>query len=116
TPSREDPRRLIQGRSPVAGPLVAVTVLRNRPQGASELLLTAHHAIADGLSAIMLANDLLTEYGRAEAHLKDTRPALPAVAAQRARVPGGWLGRLRLFRRVIRLQRKEKRSRQSTLP
>lgn len=115
-PWREETRRLMQGRFPAAGPLVAVTVLRNRSRGASELLLTAHHAIADGLSAIMLANDLLTEYGRAEAHIEETRPVLPAVAAQRAKIPGGWLGRLRLFRRVIRLQRKEKRSRQSALP
>ena len=116
-PWREETRRLLQLGFPAAGPLAAVTVLRSQSRGCSELLLTAHHAIADGLSVIMLVDDLLTEYAKAEAHFEGLpRPALPFVTAPRAKPSGGWLGRLRLLRRFMRLQRQERRAHQTSLP
>jgi len=115
-PWREGVRQLLQ-TDWQAGPLAAVTVLRSRPRGCSELLLTAHHAIADGMSAIMLMDDLLTEYAKAEANPDaPPPPVLPAVVAKRAKPSGGWLSRLWLLQRFVRNQREERRSRQTSLP
>lgn len=117
SPWREEIRRLMQLRFPPGGPLAVVAVLRNRSQNCSVLILSAHHAILDGASGILLIDDLLTEYARVETHSEeDPRPALPAVSAMRAKPSGGWFGRLRLLRRFMRLQRREKRSPQTSLP
>lgn len=116
-PWREEVRRLLEIPFPPAGPLVAVTVLRSQLRACSELLLTAHHAIADGMSTIMLMNDLLTEYGRAETNSDVPPPSvLPAVTARRAKSSGGWSGRLWLLLRFMRNQREERRKRQTFLP
>jgi hypothetical protein len=116
-PWREETRRLLQRGFPAAGPLAAVTILRNRTRHRSDLLLLLHHAIADGLSAVMLVDDLLTDYSRAEAQLDlPPRPAAPAVTAIRAKPSGGWLSRLWLLRRFMRLQRGDKRAGQTRLP
>ena len=105
-PWRQEARRLLHISPPPAGALAAVTVLRSRSRGASDLILSVHHGIADGRSGIMLLDDLLTEYANAEAHLEgDARPALPVVSAARATVSAGWRSRLRLVRRFLRLQR-----------
>ncbi len=116
-PWREETRRLIERGFPEPGPLAAVVILRCPSRGASELLLMVHHAIADGLSAIMLVDDLLTEYARAEARVNlPPRPALPPVTAPRAKASGRWWSRLWLLRRFMRLQRADKGSRQTPLP
>ena len=116
-PWREEARRLLRISPPPAGSLAAVTVLRSRSRGSSELILSVHHGIADGRSGIMLLDDLLTEYANAEAHLEGAaRPALPVVSAARATVSGGWRSRLWLLRRFLRLHREGGRSRQTPLP
>jgi hypothetical protein len=117
SPWRDEVRRLMQRDFPATGPLVAVAVLRRPSARTCELLLTVHHGIADGLSAIMLVDDLLTEYARVEADpLTMPRPAFAPVDAPRAKGSGGWLNRLRMMRRVVRLQREEVRSRPTSLP
>lgn len=114
---REAAQRLMQGALPAAGPLIAVTVLRSRTRGRSDLLLTAHHAVADGMSAIMLIGDLLAEYARGEAEPEvQPRPALPTVTAMRAKTSGGWAGRLWLLRRLRRMMREDRSGRQTSLP
>jgi len=116
-PWREETRRLLQSSFPSAGPLAAVTVLRSRSLARSELLVAVHHAIADGASAIVIVNDLLSAYADAEAHL-DVRsnPVLPVVTATSAAASGGALGRLWVFRRFLRLQSQERRLRATGLP
>lgn len=116
-PWREEARQLLQFAFPTTGPFAAVTTLRCRSTRKCVMLLTVHHAIADGLSAIMLMDNLLAEYARAEAGLEaPALPVLPPVTAMRATSTGGWRGRLRLFGRFIRLQREERRARQTALP
>jgi hypothetical protein len=109
-PWREDTRRLFERGFPANGPLVAITVLRRVSRSYCEILLMAHHAIADGLSVIMLGHDLLAAYARAEAQMdQPPPPPLPAVTADHARFPGGWLNKLWLVRRFLRMQRLDKR-------
>lgn len=116
-PWREETRRLLQIAFPEGGPLVMVTVLRNPSDSHSVLLVTAHHAIADGLSGIMLVDDLLTEYAKAESQSdQPASPSLPVVTASRAKSSGGWTGKYRLFRRFLRMQRAERSARQTGLP
>ena len=116
-PWRDEARRLLHIPPPPAGPLAAVGVLRSRSHGCSELILSVHHSIADGRSAIMLVDDLLTEYAILEAQIEGPpRPALPAISPRRAVIPGGWVDRIWMFRRFVRLQRAEKRSRRTPLP
>jgi Condensation domain len=117
TPWREETRRLLKVGFPAAGPLAGVTILRSRAHARSELLLSVHHAIADGRSALMLVDDLLTEYANAEANLDSPpRPVLPAVTADHAVASGGWRSRLWMLRRMVRLQREDRRSRLTVLP
>jgi len=117
TPWRETTRRILQTGLPPGGPMAAVTVLRNRSRGFSELFLSVPHAIADGLSGIMLVDDLLAGYARAEAGLEaPPGSALPMVSPPRAKPSGGWRGRFRLFRRFLRLKREESRSPLTALP
>jgi NRPS condensation-like uncharacterized protein len=114
---REETLRLMQNNFPAAGPLAAVSVLRSRSRRFSELLLTVHHAIADGLSAIILLNDLLTEYAKAEAQCKvSPLPSLPLVVARRAKQAVGWRSRIRMLRRIMRNQGHDGSSRQTELP
>jgi Condensation domain len=116
-PWREETRRLLERGFPEAGPLAAVAILRCPTRATSDLLVMVHHAIADGLSAIMLVDDLLTEYARAEARVDlPPRPALQPVTAFRAKSSGGWLSRLWLLRRFMRLQRADRRSVRTPLP
>lgn len=117
SPWREEARRLLALEFPARGPFAAVTVLRNRSRSHSDLLLTVHHAIADGLSAIMLVDDLLTEYANAEQNLQlPTRPALPAFTAANAKSSRKWRDRGWVFRRFVQIQRQGKRSRPTPLP
>jgi hypothetical protein len=114
---REETRRLLQIKFPAAGPLVAIGVLRNRSAGRCELLVAVHHAIADGVSAITIVNDLLSAYADAEAHLDvPAGPVLPIVTAARAPSSGGTRGRLWLLRRFLRIQWQERRSPATNLP
>ncbi len=116
-PWREETRRMLQSSFPSSGPFAAISVLRNRSRGCCTLLLTVHHAIADGMSGIMLLDDLLSEYAKAEENLElPPCPALPAVTVNRAKSSGGWRRRFRLVRRFMRLQREERRAQQTTLP
>jgi hypothetical protein len=114
---REEMRRLLRRPFAAVGPVAAISVLRNRSRSASDLLVTAHHAIADGLSAIVLVHDVLTEYANAES--RDTpapyRP-LPMVSEARTTSSFGWGARLWMLRRYLRMQREERRSRQTRLP
>ena len=117
TPWRETARRILQSNFPAGGPFAAITVLRNRPACRCEVYLTAPHAIADGMSGIMLLDDLLTEYAKAESKL-DT-PAnrvLPAVSPARAKAAYGWRGGLRLFRRFLGLMQEQNSSPLTCLP
>jgi hypothetical protein len=117
TPWRETTRRILQTDFPATGPLAAVTVLRSPLRGSSELILTAPHAIADGMSGIMLMDELLTEYAKLEANIElPPVPSLPAVSEVRANAPGGWRGYLRLLRRFVRIKRAESRSPITPLP
>jgi len=116
-PWRQETRRLMQIGFAAVGPLAAVGVLRSASLNRTDVLLNVHHAIADGLSAIMLIDDLLIEYANAEQHVDvERRPALPAVSVPRARRTNGWRDRVRLFLRFLRIQREEKRGRQTPLP
>jgi len=117
TPWREMTRRLFHLDLQSSGSLAAVIVLRNPSQGYSELLLTAPHAIADGMSGIMLMDDLLTEYAKAETYGETGPcPSLPVVTAPHAKPSAGLRGRFRLFRRFLRLKRQEGRSPVTSLP
>ena len=73
-PWREETRRLLEGGF-AAGSLAAVTVLRCPSRCCFDLLLVVHHAIADGLSAIVLVHDLLTEYARIESGADPAAPS-----------------------------------------
>ena len=116
-PWRQTAHRLMHVSFPASGPLMAVSVLRSRSRRCSQLLLTAHHALADGVSAIMLAEDLLTEYARGEADPDAVpRPALPPLTAMRAKASGGLFGRLWLLRRMRRMIRDDRSGRQTSLP
>ncbi len=116
-PWREETRSLLERGFPEAGPMAAVAVLRCPSRANSYLLLMVHHAIADGLSAIMLVDDLLTEYARAEGRVNlPPRPVLPPVTATRAKTSAKWWSRLWLLRRFMRLQRADSRSLQTPLP
>ncbi len=117
SPWRDVARRLLLREFPATGPLAAVAVLRNASLCSSELLVALHHSIADGLSAIMLADDLLREYARLEAKSDaPSSPDLTFVTVKRARTSAPWKARLKLVQRAIRLQQLEKRSDQTTLP
>src|SRR5215831_6959620 len=101
SPWREEARRLVQIRFPAEGPLAAVAVLRRQHQAYSEVILVAHHAIADGQSGIILMHDLLTEYASLEADRgAPPRPQLRPVSARRA-TPAGWSKRAWLIRRFL---------------
>jgi len=116
-PWREETCRLLEG-GVAGGSLAAVTILRCPSHHCFDLLFMVHHAIADGLSAIMLVHDLLTEYASIESEA-DLAPApgLTAITAVRAKAaPGWWWNRLWLLRRFARLQREDRRSRQTPLP
>jgi hypothetical protein len=114
---REETRRLLQMEPPPVGPVVAVTVLRNRNRAVSHLIVCAHHGIADGRSGIVLAEHLLAEYANVQSsNQAAAAPALPLVSAPRARNSGGVLGKFRLIRRFARLQRDESRTSQTPLP
>jgi hypothetical protein len=116
-PWREETRRLLEIQFPSTGPLAIAGILRNRPRRVSDLILVAHHAIADGMSVMALLDDLLTEYANLEAHLGAApRPPLRIVAAARATQSAGWRSRLWLLYRFIRLRRDERRSRLTPLP
>lgn len=115
-PWREEARRLLQSTFPSAGPLAAIAVLRSRSLGRSELLVAVHHAIADGVSAVTIVNDLLSAYADAEAHVDvPAGPVLPVVTAAYA-ASGGKRGRLWLLRRFLRIQWQERRSPATDLP
>jgi len=114
---REEAARMLRPGDGASGPLVEVSVLRSRSQGRSELLLSAHHGIADGRAGMMLLDDLLTQYATVERHGEGaSRPDLPVISASRARGPGRLADRLRLARRFVRLLREEARSPQTPLP
>ncbi|HEY2011892.1 MAG TPA: condensation domain-containing protein, partial [Bryobacteraceae bacterium] len=116
-PWRQTARRLMESGFPPAGPLIAVNVLRSRSRGCCELLLSVHHAVADGLSSIMLVEDLLTEYARGEVDPEVApRPVLAAVTAISAKTSGGWSGRLWLLRRLRRMIREDRAARHTSLP
>ena len=117
SPWREETRRLMQAKFSPEGPLIAVAVLRSRSLSCSDVILSVHHGIADGMSAIMLVGDLLTEYASAETHSDAPSPQpLSMITAARATKSGGWRGRFWLLRRYLRMQREERRSRQTPLP
>jgi hypothetical protein len=116
-PWREEGRRLFQIPITATGPFILITVFRNRERNKSVLIISTHHGIADGISAMMLGDDLLTEYGRIEA--QSSMPARPALSlATMPRVPqrAGWRNRWWLLRRFIRLRLEERRARQTLLP
>jgi hypothetical protein len=116
SPWREEMRRLFQKPFAATGPVVEIGVLRNRHRSGSELLVTAHHAIADGLSAIILVHDLLTEYANAESGAPDSVRPMAIVTEARTTASSGWRARLWLLRRYLRIQREERRARQTRLP
>ena len=116
-PWREEARRLLHIGPPPDGSLAAVTVMRSRSRGCSEIILSVHHSVADGRSAIILVDDLLAEYASLEAGVEGPpRPVSPVISAARAVVSGGWRDRLWLGRRFLRIQREEKRSPRTPLP
>lgn len=117
-PFREEARRMLQSEFPAGGPLVMVTVLRNGPLDSSHVILVVHHAIGDGVSAIMLASDLLAAYARAaETHEEQApEPSLQLVRGARAKALSSWRDRWWLFRRFTRVQGEEKRGRRTPLP
>src|SRR5204862_7447865 len=95
----------------------AWTVPRTRSRDRSDLILSVHHAIADGRSALMLVDDLLTEYASLETHVDEPpRPMSPVLSAARAAVSGGWRNRLWLARRFVRIRREQRRSGRTSLP
>lgn len=115
-PWQQEAYRLMWTPFPEEGPLAAVAVLRDRAGNRCDLLLTAHHAIADGVSAITLADDLLTAYARAEQE-PEAPPceSLAMVTARRAK-GSGWRNHWRLVRRLIRVQQEERRTSRTPLP
>jgi Condensation domain len=114
---RETTRRLLEMDLPPGGPLAAFTVLRDRSRNRSEVFLTAPHAISDGMSGIVIMDELLTEYSKVEANPDlPPSPALPAVSPSRAKPSGGWRRNVRLLRRFVQLQREERRSPVTLLP
>ncbi len=116
-PWREEARRQLSLEFPSPGPFVRVAAFRSRARGCSELLLVVHHAIADGRSTLMLVENLLTEYGHSElSEDGPSRPIAPPVSVPRAPRTGGWSDRLWLIRRFLRIQREERRARQTPLP
>jgi len=65
----------------------------------------------------MLVHDLLTDYAAIESGLDGPlRPARPPVSPSRATWTGGWRQRWWMLRRMIRLQREDRRDRQTPLP
>ena len=114
---REEARRLLQIPISAVGPFVAFSVLKNRELNRSVLVMSGHHAIVDGMSAMMLVDDLLTEYARLDAQSSEgARPPLQPVSVARAQEAAGWKDRWWLLRRFMRLRIEERRARQTALP
>jgi hypothetical protein len=114
---REEARRLVRIPIPLTGPFIAFSVFRNRDLDKSVLIVCTHHGIADGISSMMLVDDLLTEYARIEAQSSaPTRPALEFVSVAHAAETPGWRKRWWLLRRFVRLRLEERRARQTALP
>ncbi len=116
-PWREEASRLFRTPFPERGPLMRVTVLRNIARNRCDMVVTLHHAVADGVSACAILHDLLTEYAVAEAR-RDVapRPPLLPVRVTRAKSPGGFGSKLWLLRRLWSIQRRERSSPQTRLP
>ncbi len=116
-PWREETARLMDLNLPPVGPLAAVRVFRSRARNCCELLLTVHHGIADGRSAIMLLEDILTEYARAKGFFSvSSLPELPLVATAQPTPSINVLSRLWLVRWFLRTQRMERTGRHTALP
>ncbi len=97
-PWREETRRILESKLPSEGPLAHVLVLRSPTESYSEILFMSTHAFTDGLSALMLLDNLLAEYAKAEAGLDTSNePVLPCVSAGYAKSLGGWSGPCRSF-------------------
>ena len=117
TPWRQEMRALLQSEIPDGGPMAAVKVLRCPARGCSELLFTMPHAIADGLSAIVILDDLLAAYARVEGDPGfSSFETLPMVSTGRAKSSGGWRSRWRLLRRFAGMKREEGRAPLAPLP
>jgi hypothetical protein len=115
-PWREEMRRLLGLQFPPAGPLLALSVLRHRVDNRSVLVLTVHHAIADGLSAFVILTDLLAAYAESES-LEDSFRSTPLPVITEVRAPSGrWRDWLWLLRRFVRIQRRERRAPLTELP
>ena len=117
TPWREQTRRLMEVDFPADGPLASVRVLRSVSSGQSELLFAISHAIADGMSAIKLVDDLLNAYAKAEVNAEpQCCLSLPLFTVSRAKNPKRWRGWIPLIRRFLRIKREEKRFGVTSLP
>jgi hypothetical protein len=115
-PWREETRRLVATPHTPGAPLAAVTVLRDRAGNRADLILAVHHAVADGRSTLVLLDDLLGEYARAEAGDAPLPERAPIVSEGRAVSSAGWLDRARIALRFARLQLTERPGSQTPLP
>ncbi len=116
-PWRDEMRGLLESPFPSEGPYFSVVILRSRTVPYSELLMCSTHTFTDGLSALVLLENFLAEYAKAETNTDTSNdPILPCVTAGYARAAGGWRGPLTLLRRFMRLKRKQQRMLPTALP
>lgn len=116
-PWRDTARRLLDDGFPPDGPLATAALLRATDRARAVLVLAVHHAVADGLSAIAIVDDLLAAYARLEADPAAAAPeSRPAICVPQAPAAPDWRARLRLIGAFVRLWREEKRVRWTPLP
>jgi len=103
-PWHEEANRLLNQELDVKkGPLMRLLVLRSRAQGICDIIVVAHHAIADGASALRIIEDLLEYYAEAETG-GTPRPvtSLPLVTASHAHVTASLRERIACLARLAR--------------
>jgi hypothetical protein len=92
-------------------------VLRNRAQQRSDMILAMHHAVGDGLSGLGLYDDLLEEYARAaDGEAPRGSDRLLLVNEVRSIARRRWRDLWWLARRLLRVQRLERRYTPTPLP
>ncbi|MFH0907922.1 MAG: condensation domain-containing protein [bacterium] len=118
TPLMEEAYRALCWKMDVTiGPMARMLVLRNRAEGVCEVIFVAHHAIADGASALRIIDDLLDYYAEAERG-GDLAPvvSLPLVTVARANTSARFMQKLSVLLSIAGQRIGKRRGRWITLP
>lgn len=117
-PRRDQTRALLDSPLGIDGNApAAVSIVRDRSRDQSDLIIVAHHAVADGLSLIAIADDLLSQYATLEQQEQlDPIVSLPLITRVAVAKSPGVLDKIRLLARLLRVRRENRRCRWTSLP